>query len=541
MKNSARNELSVVGPQPQLSAGRRRTLLAVIALALMMVVSAVSGLNVALPDLAVDTGASQTQVTWIVDAYTLVFVGLLLPAGAVGDRYGRRGVLLAGLAVFGAAATAALVVQDPTTLIGLRAAMGAGAAGVMPATLSIITTVFPPEERGRAVGVWVGVAGGGAVLGLFASGALLEVFPWNSFFALNVALAVLALAGTALVVPSSRDAAAPPLDPVGALGGLLAVAGLVFGIIEGPERGWTDPVTLGALAVAAVSLPAFVLWELHSSAPMLNPRLFRLRGFGTGTLALTVQFFGSFGLFFTILQYLQYVADRSPLRAAVALLPLPLVLIPLARRAPRIADRLGPGRVISAGMALSGAGLFVVSRLGTELHYWQLSAGLVLFGAGMGLAGTPATTAVTAALPPQKQGVGSAVNDTSRELGSALGIAVLGTILNSGYRSGLADALTGLPPEVGEHARSSIAFLRAGGSQLDRLGPRGQQLADAARHSFVHATGTALTTAAAVLLVTAAVVAVLAPRRQHPNTPAAGPIPRTPAADLPTVAAGGHR
>ena len=234
-------------------------MLGVVALALMMVVSAVSGLNVALPDLAIDTGASQTQITWIVDAYTLVFAGLLLSVGALGDRFGRKGVLLIGLVVFGSAAGAAMLTTDPTVLIALRAVMGAGAAAVMPVTLSIITTSFPPHERGRAVGVWVGVAGGGAVLGLFASGILLEFFAWNSFFGLNVALAVLALVGVAFVVPPSRDAHPPRLDPVGALLSLVGVASLVYGIIEVSDRGWRDPVILTAYAAAAGSLTAFVL------------------------------------------------------------------------------------------------------------------------------------------------------------------------------------------------------------------------------------------------------------------------------------------
>ena len=424
--------------------------LGVVALALMMVVSAVSGLNVALPDLAIDTGASQTQVTWIVDAYTLVFVGLLLPAGAVGDRYGRQGILLVGLVVFGAAAALAMLISDPDTLIGLRAVMGVGAAAVMPATLSIITTSFPPEERGRAVGVWVGVAGGGAVIGLFALGHPAGVLRLE------------------LVLRAQRDPRRPrpgrhrrwssrlpgrrrrrAWTRSASVAALVAVVGLVFGIIEGPVRGWGDPLTVVAFVVSALALVVFVAWELRTPQPMLDPRLFRLRGFGTGALALTAQFFGSFGLFFILLQYLQYVAGRSPLGAAASLLPLPVVLIPLARNAPRIADRLGANRVVGLGLALSAAGLLVISRVGVDLAYGQLAAGLVLFGAGMGLAGTPATTAITASLPAEKQGVGSAVNDTSRELGSALGIAVLGTLLTSTYRSGLPDALAGVPAEVG--------------------------------------------------------------------------------------------
>jgi EmrB/QacA subfamily drug resistance transporter len=492
---------------------RRTALLGVIALALMMVVSAVSGLNVALPDLAIDTGASQTDITWIVDAYTLVFVGLLLPAGALGDRFGRKRVLLAGLAIFGTAAAAAMFVSSPQPLIVLRAVMGIGAAAVMPVTLSIITTTFPPDERGRAVGVWVGVAGGGAVLGMFASGILLQFFAWSSFFALNVTLAVLALVGTLVIVPSSRDAHPPRMDPWGALASLVGLAALVFAIIEGPDQGWTSAITVGTFALSALSLVSFVVWELRNPEPMLDMRLFRLPGFRSGTLAITTQFFASFGFFYIVLQYLQYIAGRSPLQAAVALLPLPVVLIPVARTAPRLADRFGLNRVVALGLTLSASGMLMMTTLDIEFVYWHLVVGLVLFAAGMGLAGTPSTTAVVASLPPSKQGVGSAVNDTSRELGSALGIAILGTIVNGAYRSGLTDAVAGLPAAVAERAQSSIAFTRLGADQLAQLGPAGQRLVAAAQQAFVDATGAAFLTAAGVLVVTAVYVALRAPRR----------------------------
>ena len=485
----------------------RRGVLPVIALSLMTVVSAVSGLNVALPELARDTGATQTQLTWIVDAYTVVFAGLLMFAGAVGDRFGRKGLLMAGLAVFGSAAGLAMTTNDPGTLIGLRAMMGVGAAAIMPTTLSVITTSFDPEERPRAIGVWVGVAGGGAVIGLFGTGVLLEFFSWNSFFGLNVALAVLALVGTAAVVPGSVDEHPARLDVVGAALSLVTVGALVFGIIEGPSRGWTDALTVTALVVGVLAGAALAVWELRATDPMLDPRLFRVPGFSAGSLTVMVQFFASFGLFFIVLQYLQFVVGFSPLRAALALLPLPFVLIPLARNAPRLARRIGFGRVAPFGLLLTTAGLLVISRVTVDLDYWVLAVGLVVFAAGMGLAGTPATTAITESLPEAKQGVASAVNDTSRELGSALGIAILGSALDSGYRSGTASLVHGLPAPAAEHVQSSIAFTQSG--QLDRLGPAAQHVVQTAEQAFVDGSSTALVVAAVIVAVTAVVVALV--------------------------------
>jgi EmrB/QacA subfamily drug resistance transporter len=493
------------------SKGRRNAILAVVAVALAMVVSAVSGLNVALPSLAIETGATQNQLQWIVDAYTVVFAGLLLFAGAVGDRFGRRGILLAGLIIFGAGAAGAFFTSDPVTLIVIRAVMGLGAAFVMPTTLSIITTSFPPEEKGKAVGVWVGVAGGGAVLGLFAAGFLLQWFSWNSFFALNVGLALIALVGALAVIPTSQDKDPPALDPISALLSLIGISGLVFGIIEGPVSGWGDGLVLGALIIGAIALVLFVLLELRKKSPMLDPRLFLLRGFGTGSLSVTAQFFAAFGFFFIVMQYLQFVNGYSPLGAAAAMLPLPFVLIPTARAAPQIAARVGFARIGALGLTLIAAGFIIISTLPTEIVYWRFVLGLLVFALGMGLAGTPATTAIVSALPQSKQGVASAVNDAAREVGSAFGIAVLGSVLNSTYRDSIADALTGLPSQVAAAARNSIAFVQ--GAPIEQFGTRGQELVASANEAFASGVSASVVVASGVLIVAALVVLSFGPRK----------------------------
>src|SRR3954451_11907827 len=407
----------------------RRRILAVMCVALATVVSAVSSLNVALPDLARDTGATPTQLQWVVDSYALVFAGLLLFAGALGDRYGRRRILLGGLGVFGVGAIIATQLGDPAALIGVRAWMGLGAALIMPTTLSIITATFPPGERDRAVGAWAGVAGGSALLGLLVSGALLEIAHWPSVFLLSLGLAVVALAGTLLVVPAHEARERKPLDPVGAILSALALSALVWAFIEGPQRGWTDVAVLGGFAGAVVLGGAFVAWELRRPDPMLDPRLFALRGFSAGSISVFVQFFAAFGVIFVLLQYVQLILGYSPLEAGAALAPMAVVMVAVAPRVPRLVERVGVRPVGPAGLALMAAGLVVMSTMGLHASYWHLLGAGLLLGLGMALATAPATSAIVESLPETKQGVASAVNDAAREVGGALGIAVLGSVL----------------------------------------------------------------------------------------------------------------
>lgn len=493
--------------------GNASAVTVVVCLALGAVTAALASLNVALPDLARSTQATQTQLEWIIDAYSLVFAALLLPAGALGDRYGRRRALIAGLVIFGGASAAAMTASSASELIFLRGLTGVGAAMVMPATLSTITGTFRPAERTRAVSAWAAVAGGSALLGLLCSGALLEAFSWRSAFAVNVVLAAAAIAGTIAFVPESSHPGAPPLDRGGAL---LAIAGLtvlVFSIIEAPGTGWTSARTLGGIAAGLSTLAVFARWELRARHPMLDPRLFRSRHLSAGSLSIFIQFFAFFGFAFVTLQYLQGVRGDSPLTAALSVLPLSAMMMPTARVTPRLTARFGARIVCIAGLVLVAAGLAVISRAGTTSPYWLLLAGLVPLGIGMGAAMTPATAAITEALPAAQQGVGSALNDLSREVGGALGIAVIGTIVTTTYRASL--HLTGVPAPLASRARGSFALaIHAGGA-----------IRTSASSAFTDGIHTGLLCAAAAALLAAIALAVMLPRnaRTRPAAPADQP------------------
>jgi len=480
--------------------------------ALALVVAAVPALNVALPAVAVGTGATQSQLQWVVDGYALVFAGLLLPAGALGDRYGRRPLLVLGLLLFAAGSAAGALCGTPGPLITARAVMGVGAAMVMPTTLSVITTSFPPQQRNRAVGAWIGVAGAGAILGLLTSGLLLEQFDWPSVFWFNVALAAVLALAAARWVPNSVDEHQAAVDYLGGVLITLTLAAVVFGSIEGPELGWTDPLTVAAFAGGALSGALWLRWSLRIEHPLLDPRLFLRRSFTAGVLSIGAQFFVFFGFVFLVIQYVQLVLGYPPLLAGVALLPIAMVLGGLSRQAPRLNARLSRRALSVTGLLLLAAGVLILAGLGRGSSYWLLLSGIVPLGAGMALATAPATTAIVAALPAAKQGVASAVNDAAREIGGTMGIAVLGSVLNAAYRGRVAGALPpGLPTPAGQAQDSLPAALAI----AHRLGDPGRALARTAQTAFTSGMTLALLACAGLLLLTTIAMIVL-----HRPTPA---------------------
>ena len=481
---------------------RRWWTLAVLCLSLVTVILGNTVLNVALPTLVRDLDATSTQLQWMVDSYALVFAGLLLTGGALGDRFGRKGALQIGLVIFGTASLLSTVATTADHLVGTRALMGVGAALVMPATLSILTAVFPPAERAKAIAIWAGLAGSGAAIGPVAAGLLLERFWWGSVFLLNVPVVVLALVAGRVLVPRSKDPDQAPLDPRGAGLSIVGLGALLYAIIEAPVHGVTDTRTLTAAGVAVVVLALFAWWELRAPSPMLDLRLFRDRRFSAASAAITLTFFAMFGMFFLLTQYLQLVLGYTALEAGVRTLPMPFTMMLVAPNSARIVERLGARRVIVTGLLLATAGLASLSFLDVGTGYPQLAVSLVVLALGMGLTMPPSTTLIMSSLPLGKAGVGSAVNDTTRELGGALGVAILGSLLASAYRDGLGEALAGAPAPAVEAARASL------GGALGVAGRLGDDaLALAARSAFVDGLGTAVLVGAAMTLLGAAFVA----------------------------------
>src|SRR5271166_1333112 len=522
---SATTATGPVAPGPGTKANSRRwAILAVLCLSVFLALVDNTIVNVALPSISRQLHATTSDLQWVVDAYSLVFASLLLVGGSLGDRYGRKGALQIGLVAFAGFSAFAGLSGSTGVLIVARGLMGLAAALIFPATLAILTNTFTDaRERAAAVGVWTGITGLGVALGPVTGGLLLEHFSWSSVFFATIPVAVLALALGAWLVPTSRDPAAPRLDLPGFALSIAGVAAVVYTTIEAPGRGWLAPVTLAGYGAGVALLAVFALWERRVSEPMLDITLFRNIRFSAASFSIAVAFFGLFGFIFLITQYFQLVHGYSPLSAGLRTLPFAIGVGAAAPAVPVLARRLGTKIVVPAGLMLMGAGFFIASTLGSSTAYFgPVLVSMVLMAVGLGLVTAPSTGAILAVLPLAKAGVGSAVNDVTRELGGTFGVAVVGAVFSSVYGPRLAQLLHGAGSPAGALAaaqQSPEAALQAAG----RVPASAHAvIIDAANRAFVAGLSRGSLVCAGVVGLGAVFAFLVLPRRL-PNTPPSPP------------------
>ncbi|SDT76677.1 MFS transporter [Actinoplanes derwentensis] len=493
---------------------RRWLILGVLCLTLLVVVVDNMVLNIAIPALIRDLGASTADIQWIIDAYILVFAGVLLTAGSLADRHGRRLGLVIGLIIFGGASALATVCESPGQLIAIRGLMGLGAAFLMPGTLAILTTVFDEDERKKAIAIWSSVLMLGALGGPTLGGLLLEHFWWGSVFLLNIPIAALGLLAALAFIPESKGPASRP-DTVGALLSTIGMTALIWGVISAPEHGWESLRTSGGFVVALVALTGFILWERRVAEPMLPLELFRNRNFRGASLALVLLSFSAGGVMLAITQYLQFVLGYEPIQAGTAFIPMIVTTMVFNGVGVVVDKRFGARVALSAGLLLVAGGFAILASLDPQDGYLKLATALVVIGMGSGVAAPAAVGTLLGALPPERAGVGSAVNDTVQQVGTALSVAVLGSVLTTAYRAALPDGVSG-------PARESLGdALRAGDPGL----------ADAARDAFVDAI--AVTSLVGVVGGVAAAILAAAVLRPKPGTDPEAADPLSTEADAP--------
>ena len=462
---------------------RRWYTLGVLCLSLMIVTIGNSSLNVAIPTLSRELHATTSELQWSIAAYSLVFAGLLFTAGAIGDRFGRKGALQLGLVGFFFGVLLASASTSMWQIIACRAFMGGCAAFIMPSTLSILVNVFPAHERTKAIAIWAGVSGAAGMVGPLLSGWMLGHFWYGSVFLVNVPFILVALGLGVFFVPTSRDPEEAALDFVGAGLSIVGISTLVYGLIQAPDDGWTGPETIAAFVIAVVFLTAFVLWESHVDEPMLDMKYFRHPAFSTATGGMILVFLSMFGVMFLITQYFQLILGFSPLGSALRFLPIAPVMLFVAPMTPKIAARIGVNRTVAIGMSLVSIGFLSFTLLKVDTPYtYVLVCMLVLIG-GIALTISPMTASIMSVVPSRRAGAGSAMNDATRELGAALGVAVLGSVAASRYSAGIASAIAPLSP--GDQATASASL----GAALQTAARLPQNLAgplvSAAEHAFV--------------------------------------------------------
>jgi len=509
-----------VDPRPSAAAPDRHRwlILAVLCVSLLVVSLDNTILNVALPTIVRAMNATSSDLQWIVDAYAIVFAGLLLVAGSLGDRLGRKSVFLAGLAIFAAGSANSAFSATPDRLVAARAFMGIGAAAIMPSTLSILTNVFTnSRDRAKAIGIWSGTTGLGVAAGPVIGGWLLAHYWWGSVFLVNVPIALGGLLAAIWLVPNSKNPASRPPDLVGGGLSILGLGLLLWGIIEAPQRSWTSPLVLGTLGVAAVVLVGFVLWERHSTHPMLELSFFSSRRFSVAMGGMGLVIFALMGGLFLLTQYLQFSLGYTALQTGLRIAPIAAVLLVAAPLSSVLVRFVGTKPIVFTGMGLIALGFGALSQTTVRSTYLDVLPAFFLMGVGTGLAFAPCTESVMGSLPLDQAGVGAATNSAALQIGGALGVGVLGSLLNTRYDSQMAPALAHqvIPSSVRDLITGSL-----GGALgvAEHVGGRlGAELADAGRHAFVSGMDLAVTVGAVVVGVAALVVFALLPNRGAPT------------------------
>jgi DHA2 family multidrug resistance protein-like MFS transporter len=491
MMNSATAQIAPAAVARPAGYERRWTALAVLSLSLVIIGLDNTILNVALPTMQAEFGASASKLQWMVDSYLLVFAGLLLVFGTLGDRLGRKLALQSGVTIFGVASLGALVAESADAVIAVRALMGVGAALIMPATLSIIANLFTGEERAKAIGIWAALAAIGIGLGPLAGGVLLEWFDWSSVFLVNVPFAIAALLLGARYVPESRDPRPGRFDVPGALLSTVGFGLLVYAVIEAPERGWLSGTVIGTLATSVALLAAFVWWEARTEHPMLDLGFFRSRAFSVGTAAVSIAFFALLGGIFALTQYLQFAHGYSAIEAGVIMSPMALGLMAGAGSSSKAVQRLGAARVVATGLAGIAALLALTVAMGPDTSTLALMAWFFGFTLSMGWVMAPATEAVVGAVPAARSGVASATNTVARMVSGALGVAVIGSLITSLYTSDLEAAGVTGPPSESVGAASAVAAQLPPEAGTSLLGTAGQAFSDAMGSGMLVAAGLA--------------------------------------------------
>ena len=499
---------------------KRWWVLGVLCLSMTIIVMDNTILNVAIPSLIRDLDASNSQVQWIIDSYTIVFAGLLLTTGSISDRFGRKGALQVGIVLFLLGSAMSALATSATYLIVTRAFMGIGGALIMPSTLSLLTNTFrDPKERGRAIAIWAGFSGVGVALGPMVGGLLLQHFSWSSVFWVNIPIGAAALVAGIFLLPTSRETKTDRLDPIGSLLSMLGLGALLYGIIEVPAKGWSNGEVMAGFGVGILAIMAFISWELHTDHPMLDMKFFKNPRFTAANMAITLTFFAMFGSLFLMAQYWQFVHGYTPLEAGIRLIPYALGMMIVAPLSARVVEKIGSKRVMTIGLVTVTTALLLMSLLSRDTPYPIAILPFVLMSAGVGFTMPPATESIMGSLPRDKAGVGSAVNDTTRQMGGAIGVALIGSVVASIFSSRVDSVAARFGVSGGDlaEARSSLGgALKVAGE----LGTDASGFTIAVKDAFMAGLHSGLRLAAGVVVCAAIVVWRYLPARAADATPA---------------------